>query len=80
MILHILLPALDELRRIKNAGGFVEFGRVNGNLALSRAIGDFLFKTNTKIGPKEQAVTGMSLYILFLMHLLHINLNRMFRF
>lgn len=48
----------DELRRIKNAGGFVEFGRVNGNLALSRAIGDFLFKTNTKIGPKEQAVTA----------------------
>ena len=23
------------------AGGFVDFGRVNGNLALSRAIGDF---------------------------------------
>ncbi|KJE94976.1 protein phosphatase 2c [Capsaspora owczarzaki ATCC 30864] len=48
----------EEFQRIKAAGGFVEFGRVNGNLALSRAIGDFLFKTNARIGPKEQAVTS----------------------
>ncbi|KAJ2839475.1 hypothetical protein FBU31_000692, partial [Coemansia sp. 'formosensis'] len=30
-----------EFNRITSGGGFVEFGRVNGNLALSRAIGDF---------------------------------------
>ncbi len=29
-----------ELKRIKNAGGTVDYGRVNGNLNLSRAIGD----------------------------------------
>ena len=33
-----------ERERIENAGGFVEFKRVNGNLALSRALGDFAFK------------------------------------
>ncbi|KAI9155967.1 Protein phosphatase 2C 2 [Blastocladiella emersonii ATCC 22665] len=33
-----------EQKRIEEAGGFVEFGRVNGNLALSRALGDFEFK------------------------------------
>ena len=32
--------------RFQNAGGFVEFGRVNGSLALSRALGDFVFKKN----------------------------------
>jgi protein phosphatase 2C family protein 2/3 len=35
-----------ERERIESAGGFVEFNRVNGNLALSRALGDFLFKMN----------------------------------
>ena len=39
------------------ADGFVEMDRVNGNLALSRAIGDFEFKSNTKLGPHEQVVT-----------------------
>lgn len=46
-----------ESQRIISAGGFVEFGRVNGNLALSRAIGDFEFKQNDKLSPQEQAVT-----------------------
>ncbi|KAI7903106.1 phosphatase 2C-like domain-containing protein [Cokeromyces recurvatus] len=46
-----------ESQRIVKAGGFVEFGRVNGNLALSRAIGDFEFKQNSNLSPKEQAVT-----------------------
>jgi len=47
-----------ELERIKNAGGFVECGRVNGNLALSRALGDFEFKQNSSLTDEEQVVTS----------------------
>lgn len=48
----------EEMDRIYNAGGWVEFNRVNGNLALSRALGDFLFKRNQLIPPEQQIVTG----------------------
>lgn len=48
----------EESSRITKAGGFVEFGRVNGNLALSRAIGDFEFKQNPNLSPEEQIVTA----------------------
>lgn len=47
-----------EHQRIQNAGGFVARSRVNGSLALSRAIGDFSFKTNSTISWEEQAVTS----------------------
>eukprot|EP00732_Lithocolla_globosa_P005719 Lithocolla_globosa_v1_NODE_6129_length_1129_cov_192.183844.p1 type:complete len:321 gc:universal NODE_6129_length_1129_cov_192.183844:149-1111(+) len=47
-----------ESARIVSAGGFVQFGRVNGNLALSRAIGDFEFKNNSNLQPKDQIVTA----------------------
>ncbi|KAI9614767.1 hypothetical protein H4Q26_009159 [Puccinia striiformis f. sp. tritici PST-130] len=47
-----------ENDRIVAAGGFVEFGRVNGNLALSRAIGDFEFKQNKGLSPEAQVVTA----------------------
>ncbi|XP_014259564.1 probable protein phosphatase 2C T23F11.1 isoform X2 [Cimex lectularius] len=47
-----------EYARIKEAGGWVEYNRVNGNLALSRALGDYMFKTNSKKSPKEQVVTA----------------------
>ena len=43
-----------ERARIENAGGFVEFNRVNGNLALSRAVGDFAFKNNSSLPPEDQ--------------------------
>ncbi|KAI8332400.1 phosphatase 2C-like domain-containing protein [Chlamydoabsidia padenii] len=46
-----------ESQRIVAAGGFIEFGRVNGNLALSRAIGDFEFKQNDQLPAEEQVVT-----------------------
>ncbi len=45
------------MKRITEAGGFVDFGRVNGNLALSRAFGDFDFKKNTSLPPELQIVT-----------------------
>ncbi|VDD88401.1 unnamed protein product [Enterobius vermicularis] len=48
----------DESRRINAAGGWVEFNRVNGNLALSRALGDFAFKCNLEKSPEEQIVTA----------------------
>lgn len=47
-----------EVARIIAAGGFVEFGRVNGNLALSRAIGDFEFKQNPQLDAESQIVTA----------------------
>jgi len=48
----------EEMERIYNAGGWVEFNRVNGNLALSRALGDFLFKRNNTVSAEKQIVTG----------------------
>uniref|UniRef100_A0A914P108 protein-serine/threonine phosphatase n=1 Tax=Panagrolaimus davidi TaxID=227884 RepID=A0A914P108_9BILA len=47
-----------EQKRITEAGGWVEFNRVNGNLALSRALGDFAFKRNNTKLPKDQVVTA----------------------
>lgn len=47
-----------ESKRITAAGGWVEFNRVNGNLALSRALGDFVFKKNDSKRPEEQIVTA----------------------
>jgi len=49
---------IGESRRIVAAGGFVESGRVNGSLALSRALGDFEFKQNSFLPPEDQIVTG----------------------
>lgn len=46
-----------EKTRICSAGGYVDMGRVNGNLALSRGIGDFEFKKNLDLPPEEQIVT-----------------------
>lgn len=52
---------VGESRRIVAAGGFVESGRVNGSLALSRALGDFEFKMNATLGPEDQIVTGQDI-------------------
>src|ERR1700733_14424101 len=49
---------VGEKARITAAGGFVDFGRVNGNLALSRAIGDFEFKKTAELPPEQQIVTA----------------------
>ena len=46
----------NESARIKKAGGFITDGRVNGNLNLSRAIGDLEYKKNVDLGPEEQLI------------------------
>ena len=60
-ILSYVQFCVAEENRIYKAGGWVEFNRVNGNLALSRAIGDFNFKSNQRLKPEEQIITGISL-------------------
>jgi hypothetical protein len=40
--------------RIEKANGFVEDKRVNGTLAVARAIGDFSFKREKKLSAEEQ--------------------------
>lgn len=48
----------QELKRIIAAGGYVLGNRVNGNLALSRAFGDFHYKGNDKLPPEQQVVSS----------------------
>lgn len=47
----------DEKERIQNAGGSVMIQRVNGSLAVSRALGDFEYKNVEGKGPCEQLVS-----------------------
>lgn len=48
----------SERERILTAGGFVQSGRVNGILSLSRAFGDFAFKDMT-LKPEDMAITAL---------------------
>mmetsp|Transcript_2238 Transcript_2238/g.3262 ORF Transcript_2238/g.3262 Transcript_2238/m.3262 type:complete len:291 (+) Transcript_2238:1-873(+) len=48
-----------EMNRITKSGGFVnQFGRVNGNLNLSRSIGDLKYKQVPGLSPAEQMITA----------------------
>jgi len=47
----------EEKARIEAAGGSVSMKRVNGDLAVSRAFGDFCYKQATNVEAAEQAVT-----------------------
>eukprot|EP00047_Mylnosiga_fluctuans_P004717 m.236157 g.236157 ORF g.236157 m.236157 type:complete len:330 (-) comp12936_c0_seq1:115-1104(-) len=52
-------PDLDsELKRIKKAGGSVSTHRVNGQLSVSRAFGDYSFKRTSKLPPGKQMVSA----------------------
>ena len=44
---------IHEKRRIRKAGGYVQRGRVNGILNLSRALGDFYCKDNPHIKAED---------------------------
>lgn len=46
-----------EHKRIIDAGGTVQWKRVNGDLAVSRAFGDFQFKDRPDLPAEEQKVT-----------------------
>merc|ERR1712021_142288 len=46
-----------EKERIAKAGGFIIEGRVNGNLNLSRALGDLEYKKNASLKPSEQLIS-----------------------
>ena len=48
-----------EKNRIQKAGGFIIEGRVNGNLNLSRALGDLEYKKNPSLKPEEQLISAM---------------------
>lgn len=47
-----------EKKRIESAGGTVQWKRVNGDLAVSRALGDFQYKDRPDLPPKDQKVTN----------------------
>lgn len=46
-----------EEERIKNAGGMVRNNRVNGDLAVSRALGDFVYKNRNDLPASSQQVS-----------------------
>ena len=49
----------EECERIKAAGAEIIEGRVNGELNMSRCIGDLKYKNNTKLPLHQQAVTSL---------------------
>jgi len=51
-------PQLEsEEKRITAAGGRIANGRVNGNLNLTRSLGDHEYKQNSSLKPSEQIIT-----------------------
>lgn len=53
-------PDLDSERtRIQKAGGYVVDGRINGNLNLSRALGDLEYKKNSDLKVHEQLIIAV---------------------
>lgn len=48
----------EETARIEAAGGYVSMRRVNDDLAVSRALGDFAYKRTDSLPAKDQMVTA----------------------
>lgn len=53
-----------EERRIRSAGGYVAGGRVEGDLAVSRGLGDFRFKNMPTVLSNFNLTTGKPMHIL----------------
>jgi protein phosphatase 1G len=52
-------PDMDsEKNRIEKADGFVQEGRVKGNLNLSRSLGDLEYKQKKNFSPEDQMITA----------------------
>ena len=52
-------PELErERKRIEKANGFIEDGRVNGALNLSRCLGDLEYKQNKELRQEDQIISG----------------------
>lgn len=53
-------PSLElEMNRIQKAKGWVnDYGRINGNLNLSRTLGDLEYKCNKDLSPQDQIITS----------------------
>ena len=47
-----------ETTRVQAAGGFIEMGRVNANLAVSRALGDYQYKDRADLPQEAQKITA----------------------
>lgn len=47
----------NENTRILKSGNLVINGRVNGDLAVSRSFGDFMYKNNESLSQEDQAVS-----------------------
>lgn len=48
----------EEKRRIEKAGSTIIEGRVDGNLNLSRSLGDLKYKVKKTLTPEEQPITA----------------------
>ena len=48
----------EEKERIEKAGSTIMDGRVDGNLNLSRSLGDLKYKANKDLTPEEQPITA----------------------
>jgi len=52
----------EEKTRILAAAGKVRMNRIDGDLSLSRAFGDFYYKSNASVGEREQKVIAVPEY------------------